>query len=83
MSYLEWDLDPPGLFRRILTYKTIVSVYLSILLILWFLACLNYKLTELYILATENKHFKIFITDKILKNKISYKNKIYKNNKIK
>lgn len=46
-NHLEWDLTTFALFRRILTYKTTVYVYISIFLILWFLACFNYELTEL------------------------------------
>lgn len=48
--YEECDLSIFALFRKILMYKTILFVYISVLFILWFLACFNYKLIELYIL---------------------------------
>lgn len=50
MNHLEWDLSIFALVRKILMYKTILFVYISILFILWFLACFNYKLIELCIL---------------------------------
>lgn len=65
MSHLKWDLSIFALFRKILTYKTILFISLSDLYFdSWFASGTNSYIYTYYF-ATKNEYFKIFITIKI------------------